>query len=387
MSMSVALVVAAGRGQRFGGGAPKQYQPMAGRPVIRHCLETFAAHPRISAVRAIIHADDRERYDAATAGLSLLDPVIGGADRQQSVLNGLESLAPMAPERVLIHDAARPLVDAGTIDRTLAALDRAPGVIAAVPLADTVKRAAGDLTVAETLDRRQLWRAQTPQGFRYAEILAAHRSQAGAGLTDDAAVAEAAGLPVALVHGAEENLKITTADDLLRAERLLTGAAMEFRTGMGFDVHRFGAGTGVTLCGVRIPHDHGLDGHSDADVGLHALTDAILGAIGAGDIGQHFSPSDPRWRGADSAQFLAFASEQVAALGGRIVHLDLTLICERPKVAPHRQAMVDRIAGILALPSRQVSVKATTTEGLGFTGRGEGIAAQAVATVTLPAAT
>ncbi|WP_119458676.1 bifunctional 2-C-methyl-D-erythritol 4-phosphate cytidylyltransferase/2-C-methyl-D-erythritol 2,4-cyclodiphosphate synthase [Rhodospirillaceae bacterium SYSU D60014] len=387
MSISVALVVAAGRGQRFGGEAPKQYQPMAGRPVIRHCLETFAAHPQISAVRTIIHSDDRERYDAATAGLSLLDPVIGGADRQQSVLNGLESLAPMAPERVLIHDAARPLVDAGTIDRTLAALDRAPGAIAAVPLADTVKRAAGDLTVAETLDRRQLWRAQTPQGFRYAEILAAHRSQAGAGLTDDAAVAEAAGLPVALVHGAEENLKITTTDDLLRAERLLTGAAMEFRTGTGFDVHRFGSGTGVTLCGVRVPHDRGLEGHSDADVGLHALTDAILGAVGAGDIGQHFSPSDPRWRGADSAQFLAFASEQVAALGGRIVHLDVTLICERPKVAPHRQAMVDRIAGILALPSRQVSVKATTTEGLGFTGRGEGIAAQAVATVTLPAAT
>lgn len=388
MTGTVALVVAAGRGQRFGGETPKQYLPMAGRPLMRHCLETFAAHPRISEVRVIIHADDRERYNAAIAGLPLLEPTIGGADRQQSVLNGLESLASMAPARVLIHDAARPLVDVGTIDRTLAALDHEPGAIAAVPLADTVKRIAGDgdFRVVETVDRTHLWRAQTPQGFRYAEILAAHRSHAGAGLTDDAAVAEAAGLPVVLVRGSEENLKVTTLDDLLRAERLLASMAMEYRTGMGFDVHRFGTGTGVTLCGIRIPHDGGLEGHSDADVGLHALTDAILGAIGKGDIGQHFSPSDPQWRGADSARFLAFAGQQVSGLGGRVVHLDVTLICERPKVAPHRAAMVERIADILAIAPRQVSVKATTTEGLGFTGRGEGIAAQAVATVALPAA-
>lgn len=386
MTTAVALIVAAGRGQRFGGEAPKQYQPLAGRPLIRHCLEVFAAHPLIAAVAAVIHPDDRDRYAAAAAGLELLPPAIGGATRQESVLNGLESLEALAPDRVLIHDAARPLVDSAIIDRALAALDRAPAAIAAVPLTDTVKRATGDddPMVAATVDRARLWRAQTPQAFRYADILAAHRSLAGAGLTDDAAVAEAAGLPVALVLGAEENLKVTTPADLSRAERLAAGGPLEFRTGSGFDVHRFGPGNGVMLCGVAIPHDRGLEGHSDADVGLHALTDAILGALGAEDIGSHFPPGDPRWRNADSASFLAFAGERVAGRGGRIIHLDVTLICERPKIAPHRAAMIDRIAAILGLPVGRVSVKATTTEGLGFTGRGEGIAAQAVATVALP---
>jgi 2-C-methyl-D-erythritol 4-phosphate cytidylyltransferase/2-C-methyl-D-erythritol 2,4-cyclodiphosphate synthase len=263
----------------------------------------------------------------------------------------------------------------------VSALDEGPGAIPALPVADTIKRGA-DGVILETVDRHALWRAQTPQAFRYDEILAAHRAAAGRELTDDAAVAEAAGLRVALVPGAEENFKVTTEADLRRAERLLAPAA-DIRCGNGYDVHRFGPGDWVVLCGVKIPHDQGLEGHSDADVGLHALTDAILGAVGAGDIGQHFPPGDPRWRGADSSRFLAHAASLVAAQGGRLLALDVTIICERPKIGPHRAAMVQRIAEILGLDPTRVSVKATTTEGLGFTGRREGIAAQATATVAL----
>jgi 2-C-methyl-D-erythritol 4-phosphate cytidylyltransferase/2-C-methyl-D-erythritol 2,4-cyclodiphosphate synthase len=284
---------------------------------------------------------------------------------------------------VLIHDAARPFVTATIIDRTLAALGDAPAAVVAVPVADTLKRGA-DGSVVATVDRAGLWRAQTPQGFRFADILAAHRQARGASLTDDAAVAEIAGLNVRLVMGADDNFKITTMDDLQRAERLLGADTREFRAGTGYDVHRFSEGDSVTLCGVRIEHSHRLEGHSDADVGMHALTDAILGAIGAGDIGSHFPPSDPQWRGADSARFLSHAAHLVAAKGGCIVHVDVTIICERPKIAPHRAAMVARIAEILGTGADRVSVKATTTEGLGFTGRREGIAAQAAATVALP---
>jgi 2-C-methyl-D-erythritol 4-phosphate cytidylyltransferase / 2-C-methyl-D-erythritol 2,4-cyclodiphosphate synthase len=384
MTSCVALVVAAGSGQRFGSEIPKQYLPLAGRPVIRHALETFAGHPGIDAVRVVLNPDHRPLYDEAVTGLELLPPVAGGASRQESVLNGLESLAALQPDHVLIHDAARPFVTAGIIDRTLATLATSPAALVAVPVTDTLKRAT-EQTVTATVDRRDLWRAQTPQGFRYAEILAAHRRSAGAALTDDAAVAEAAGLTVSLVMGADDNFKITTAEDLQRAERLLGGGAMEFRTGSGYDVHRFAAGSSVTLCGVRIAHSHGLEGHSDADVGLHALTDALLGAIGAGDIGSHFPPSDPQWRGVDSARFLAHAAALVGARGGRVNHVDVTLVCERPKIAPHRAAMVSRIAEILGLAPDRVSVKATTTEGLGFTGRSEGIAGHAIATVALPA--
>ncbi len=302
---------------------------------------------------------------------------------RNSVRNGLESLADLRPDRVLIHDAARPFLTADIVDRTLAALDDTPGAVVAVPVTDTLKRAQGG-RVAGTVDRSALWRAQTPQAFRYADILAAHRQAEGAAMTDDAAVAEAAGLPVTLVMGADDNFKITTADDLRRAERLVGGGVQEFRTGTGYDVHRFAAGDGVTICGVRIAHEQSLEGHSDADVGLHALTDAILGTIGAGDLGSHFPPGDPQWRGANSAQFLAHAAGLVAAKGGRIAHVDVTLICERPKIAPQRAAMIARIAAILGLDEGRVSVKATTTEGLGFTGRREGIAAQAVATIALP---
>ncbi|HEX4570098.1 MAG TPA: bifunctional 2-C-methyl-D-erythritol 4-phosphate cytidylyltransferase/2-C-methyl-D-erythritol 2,4-cyclodiphosphate synthase [Dongiaceae bacterium] len=378
---TAALIVAAGRGYRLGGALPKQYLPLAGRPVLRYSLETFARHPAIDAVRVVIHRDDLELYERAAHGLDLLSPVEGGATRQDSVRLGLESLGEVKPARVLIHDAARPFADAGLIQRMVDALAATPGAIPALPVADTIKRGVEGLIV-ETVDRHALWRAQTPQAFRYSEILAAHRSAAGQELTDDAAVAEAAGLAVGLVQGAEENFKVTTEADLSRAERLLAPAA-DIRCGNGYDVHRFGPGSQVMLCGIAVPHDQGLEGHSDADVGLHALTDAILGAIGAGDIGQHFPPSDPRWRGADSSRFLAHAASLLAERGGRLLSLDVTLICERPKVGPHRAAMVARIAEILGLEPSRVSVKATTTEGLGFTGRREGIAAQATATVAL----
>lgn len=384
MTGCIALIVAAGSGTRFGGELPKQYLPLAGRAVLRHSAETFVRHAAISGVRVVISSEHRALYDTATAGLGLLPPVVGGANRQDSVRNGLESLAELQPACVLIHDAARPFLSPAIIDRTLTALADTPGAIVAIPVTDTVKRGR-DGRVGETVDRSGLWRAQTPQAFRFVDILAAHRAAEGAAMTDDAAVAEAAGLPMKLVMGADDNFKITTAEDLRRAERLLAPGASEFRTGAGYDVHRFAAGDGVTLCGVRIAHDQGLEGHSDADAGLHALTDAILGAIGAGDIGSHFPPSDPQWRGVDSATFLVHAAGLVAGKGGRITHVDVTLICERPKIAPHRAAMVTRIAGILGLEEHRVSVKATTTEGLGFTGRREGIAAQAVATVALPA--
>jgi 2-C-methyl-D-erythritol 4-phosphate cytidylyltransferase/2-C-methyl-D-erythritol 2,4-cyclodiphosphate synthase len=382
MAKVVALVVAAGRGRRFGGDVPKQYQDLAGRPVLRHTLAALAVNPQIDAVRAVIHPDDADLYRDAAAGLDLLEPVFGGDTRQDSVRLGLESLGAFTPDVVLIHDGARPFVDAGTVSRVIAALADHPGAIPAVPVADTLKRGDNGL-VGATVERAGLWRAQTPQGFRYGGILSAHLAAAGEELTDDAAVAERAGLAVALAPGCEDNFKITTAADLERARRAFAGPG-ETRVGTGYDVHRFAPGTGVWLCGVQIPHDFGLEGHSDADVALHAATDAVLGAISAADIGRHFPPTDPKWKGASSDRFLAHAASLVAALGGRIVHLDVTVICERPKVGPHRTAMQARVAEILGIRQDRVSIKATTTEGLGFTGRREGIAAQAAATVWLP---
>jgi 2-C-methyl-D-erythritol 4-phosphate cytidylyltransferase/2-C-methyl-D-erythritol 2,4-cyclodiphosphate synthase len=312
------------------------------------------------------------------AGLDILDPVTGGATRQDSSRLGLESLAEMAPDRVLIHDAARPFIDAATISRVLEALDANAAALPAIPVTDTLKRATGG-----TVDRDGLWRAQTPQGFRYDNIMRAHREGAGAGLTDDAAVAENAGLEIALVMGNEDNMKVTMKEDFERAERLIAGRSGETRIGTGFDVHQCGPGDHVVLCGVRIDSEQGLIGHSDADAGLHAITDAILGAIAEGDIGTHFPPSDPQWRDAASDAFLRHAASLVAARSGRIVNVDVTLICERPKIGPHRAAMTKRVAEILQIDAGRVSVKATTTEKLGFTGRGEGIAAQAVASVWL----
>ncbi len=379
------VVVAAGRGARAGSeGGPKQYRPLLGAAVLTRTLRAFIRHPGIQRVQTVIHADDRALFDAAAEDLAVAVPVIGGTTRQESVLAGLEALAGDSPDLVLIQDAARPFATAAMLERVVAALATHEGAIAAVPVSDTLKRADGE-RIAATVPRAGLWRAQTPQGFRFPAILAAHRAAKGLDLTDDAAVAERAGLSVALVMGDEDNMKITTADDFARAERLLMVRLQDVRTGTGFDVHRFGAGDHVWLCGVRVPHAHGLEGHSDADAGLHALTDAILGAIGARDIGAHFPPNDPQWRGAASDRFLAHAASLVAAQGGAVAHVDVTIICEAPKVGPHREAMRARIAEILKLDLGRVSVKATTTEGLGFTGRREGIAAQAAATVRLPA--
>ncbi|HYE48600.1 MAG TPA: bifunctional 2-C-methyl-D-erythritol 4-phosphate cytidylyltransferase/2-C-methyl-D-erythritol 2,4-cyclodiphosphate synthase [Azospirillaceae bacterium] len=383
MTSCIALIVAAGSGARFGADLPKQYLPLAGKAVLRRSVEAFLRHPLVTGVRVVINPDHRALYDAALAGLDLPEPVAGGATRQASVLNGLEALRDQGPELVLVHDGARPLVDAATITRVVEALAGAPAAIAATPLADTLKRGRDGL-VAATVDRSLLWRARTPQGFRYRDILAAHRSVAGMDLTDDAAVAEEVGLDVRLVPSNPDNLKVTHADDLRRAERLIMMELGDVRVGQGFDVHRFTDGDHVMLCGVRVPHDAALEGHSDADVGLHALTDAILGELSAGDIGKHFPPTDPKWRGADSGMFLRHAAGLVRERGGVIAHVDVTLVCERPKVGPHRDAMAARMAELLEIDVSRVSVKATTTEGLGFTGRREGIAAQAACTLRLP---
>jgi 2-C-methyl-D-erythritol 4-phosphate cytidylyltransferase / 2-C-methyl-D-erythritol 2,4-cyclodiphosphate synthase len=383
MTSIYALVVAAGRGSRFGGTIPKQYLTLGGASVLRHAVAAFAEHPRVCDVLVTIRPEDRALFDNAVAGLRIMLPVAGGLTRQDSVRLGLEALASERPERVLIHDGARPLPDQALINRVIDGLDRAPAAIPCLPLRDTIKRVEGDL-IRTTVDRSGLWRAQTPQGFHYGAILAAHRAAAGRALTDDAAVAEGAGLAPLLVAGSEDNLKLTTSEDLAAAERLLAARQMDVRVGQGFDTHGFAPGDHVWLCGVRVPNDASLAGHSDADVGLHALTDAVLGAVGEGDIGMHFPPSDPRWRGASSDQFLRHAADLVRARGGGIAAVDVTIICERPRIGPHRGAMIERVAAILGISSDRVSVKATTTDRLGFTGRGEGIAAQAVATVRLP---
>jgi len=383
VASTYALIVAAGRGARFGGTLPKQYLALGGTSVLRHAVAAFAAHPRIAGVLVTIRPEDRALFDHAVSGVSVLAPVPGGAERQDSVRLGLEALAAHKPDRVLIHDGARPFPDAALIDRVIDGLDRASAAIPGLALGDTIKRVE-DGHIVETVDRSQLWRAQTPQGFHFDAILAAHRQMAGRVLTDDAAVAEAAGIAPLIVAGSEENLKVTTIEDLAAAERLLAAGQGDLRVGQGFDVHPFGPGDHVMVCGVAIPHEVAPVGHSDADVGLHALTDAVLGAIGAGDIGMHFPPSDPRWRGASSDRFLAYAATLVRERGGAIAAVDVTIICERPKIAPYRDRMIERLAEILEISPGRVSVKATTTERLGFTGRGEGIAAQAVATVRLP---
>jgi len=389
------IVVAAGRGTRALSETPKQYRILGGRIVLARSLAAYLDHPGIDVVQPVIGRDDTSRFAAVAAALGarkLLPPVFGGDSRQQSVLAGLEALAPRAPQTVLIHDAARPLVSAAVIDRVLEGLGSAPACLAAMPVADTLKSEV-DGHVAATLDRQSLWRAQTPQGFRFDAILEAHRAAAAQGeghFTDDASIAEWRSMPALLVMGAERNIKLTTPEDFHTAERLIGNAPArpqeirhEIRHGTGFDVHAFEPGDHVMLCGVRMPYVQALKGHSDADVGLHALTDAVLGAIGAGDIGDHFPPTDMRWRGAESGQFLRHAAGLVTARGGRIVHLDVTLICESPKIGPYKEAMRARLAELAGIDADRVSVKATTTEGLGFTGRREGIAAMASATVEL----
>lgn len=383
--MSIAaLIVAGGSGSRAGDGPPKQYRPLAGRPMLRRALQVFFSHPDISGVQVVIGAGQADFYLAAIEGLDLMAPVPGGNTRQESVRLGLEALAAQRPEHVLIHDAARPLVSPSLIGRVVKALrDGAEAVVPLLPAADSLKQQGAD-GAWSSISREGVYRAQTPQGFRFEQIRSAHNRLASRAATDDIALAELAGMRITAVAGEEINMKVTTAEDFALAERLITGGG-ETRTGLGFDAHRFVPGDHLRLCGVRIAHDRGLEGHSDADVGLHALTDALLGALGASDIGQHFPSSDPRWRGTPSSTFLARAANLVREAGGAIVHCDITLICERPKIAPHVPAMRARIAEILSLDVARVSVKATTTDGMGFTGRGEGLAAQAVATIQLPA--
>ena len=375
-----AVIVAAGRGTRAGPGGPKQYRGLAGRTVLERTLDAFLTHPAIDRVQPVVHGDDMATF--AALGLAhprLAAPVAGGATRQASVLCGLEAMSNDPPSLVLIHDAARPFVSAQTIETVIGAARKHGAAIPVLPVADTLKRLDGERIVA-TVDRDALGRAQTPQGFGYEALLRAHRS-GRPGATDDAALFEAAGLAVHVVPGDPSNVKLTTARDLEEATRMLS--TPDVRVGHGYDTHRLTSGEAVWLCGVRIDHTARLDGHSDADVGLHALTDAVLATIAAGDIGDHFPPSDPKWKGVASDRFLRHAARLVREGGGRITHADVTLVCEAPKIGPHRAAMRDTIAGILELDVARVSVKATTNERIGFVGREEGIVALATATVVV----
>lgn len=377
---TAALVVAAGRSVRAGGDVPKQYRLIGGQPVLAHAVASLRRHEAIGRVHVVVAEGEDARARAALGDVGGDVTIgIGGATRQESVRRGLAQLESAgAPARVLVHDAARPFVPRAMIDRVLGALDEVSGACPALAVVDSLRR--GGSTIEAEVSRDNLWRVQTPQGFRFAELAAAHAS-ASEGATDDAEVLRAAGYAVRLVEGDERAMKVTVPQDFEAAERLMQWATL---SGSGYDVHRFGPGDHVWLCGVAVPHDFGLVGHSDADVGLHALTDALLGALGEGDIGTHFPPSDAKWRGASSDRFLAHAAGLVRAAGGRILHCDVTLICEAPKIGPHRPAMLARLGEILADHAPRLSVKATTTEGLGFAGRREGIAAQALATIRLP---
>jgi|TARA_A100001391_G_scaffold124872_2_gene85115 2-C-methyl-D-erythritol 4-phosphate cytidylyltransferase / 2-C-methyl-D-erythritol 2,4-cyclodiphosphate synthase len=385
----VALVVAAGRGERAGTiGLPKQYRSVAGKPLLTRTLDALLAVKTIDRVIAVIGAGQEEMFaDLGLSDARLAAPVIGGETRQVSVLKGLESLAGQPPDIVLIHDGARPFVDAALIGNVIAALADADGALPVTLVTDTIKRSLDGKTVGGTEDRTQLFAAQTPQGFHFNAIYNAHRRaiEMSDGFTDDAAIAEWAGLSVALAQGNTRNIKITLPDDFERAERMLTeGQTMETRVGSGYDVHAFAEGDAVVLGNIAIPHTARLKGHSDADVVLHALADAIYGALADGDIGKHFPPGEMKWKDADSSIFLEHASELVRQRGGRLVHMDATIICEHPKIGPHVGAMRARIAEIARVSVDRVAIKATTSERLGFTGREEGIAAQAVATIELP---
>ena len=381
------VLVAAGRGLRAGAGGPKQYRTIGGVPVIHRAMEAFSCHPDVFAVQPVVNPDDSAIFTAAVAGLKHEAPTHGGATRQASVLAGLEALAKHKPDIVLIHDAARPFVSAGVISRAIEAASRTGAAIPVVPVTDTIKVTSESGDVEDTPDRARLRIAQTPQSFRFDVILEAHRRAAKDGrsdFTDDAAIAEWAGLTVATFEGDVANMKLTTPEDFVREEARLASLLGDIRTGTGYDVHAFGEGDHLMLCGVRVPHTKGFLAHSDGDVGLHALVDAILGALADGDIGSHFPPSDAKWKGASSDQFLKYAIERVTARGGRVANLEVTMICERPKIGPLRDTMRARIAEISGVDISRVAVKATTSERLGFTGREEGIAATASATIRLP---
>ncbi|MEE1656528.1 bifunctional 2-C-methyl-D-erythritol 4-phosphate cytidylyltransferase/2-C-methyl-D-erythritol 2,4-cyclodiphosphate synthase [Microvirga sp. CF3062] len=393
--MSVAaLIVAAGRGSRAGEGTPKQYRDLQGQSVLTRTIAGFLSHPGVDRILIVIHPDDRDLYEASIAAFAplpsaLLPCVHGGDTRQDSVRNGLEALTISDPDIVLVHDAARPFASPELIDRAIEAARRWDAAVPGTPVTDTIKVIGPQSEVVSTPDRATLRAVQTPQAFRFASLLDAHRKAASAGLhdfTDDGALAEWAELPVHVFEGESGNIKLTHPADFMEAERRLKGSPMRYITklGTGFDVHAFGDGDHVWLGGIKVPHDRGVIAHSDGDVILHALTDAILGALADGDIGTHFPPSDPQWRGASSDHFLAHAVNLVRERGGIVDHLDTTLLCERPRLGPHREAMRQRITEIAGLRLDQVSLKATTTEKLGFTGRSEGIAAQAAATIRLP---
>ncbi|MBR0975778.1 MULTISPECIES: bifunctional 2-C-methyl-D-erythritol 4-phosphate cytidylyltransferase/2-C-methyl-D-erythritol 2,4-cyclodiphosphate synthase [Bradyrhizobium] len=381
------VLVAAGRGLRAGAGGPKQYREIGGVPVIYRAMEAFSGHAEVFAVQPVVNPDDSAMFTAAVAGLKHEPPTNGGATRQASVLAGLEALAKHKPDIVLIHDAARPFVSDGVISRAIEAASRTGAAIPVVPVTDTIKVTGASGQVEDTPDRARLRIAQTPQSFRFDVILEAHRRAAKDGrsdFTDDAAIAEWAGLTVATFEGDVANMKLTTPEDFVREEARLASLLGDIRTGTGYDVHAFGEGDHVMICGVRVPHSKGFLAHSDGDVGLHALVDAILGALADGDIGSHFPPSDAKWKGASSDQFLKYAIERVTARGGRVANLEVTMICERPKIGPLRDTMRARIAEISGVDISRVAVKATTSERLGFTGREEGIAATASATIRLP---
>jgi 2-C-methyl-D-erythritol 4-phosphate cytidylyltransferase/2-C-methyl-D-erythritol 2,4-cyclodiphosphate synthase len=387
MTGVAAVLVAAGRGVRAGADTPKQFRQIGGDIMLRRALLTLVQAPEVGRVQAVIRPEDVKLYEVAAGTLGLPVPVFGGATRQASVRAGLEALAASAPDIVLVHDAARPFATPALIARAIATARQTGAAVPALPVADTVKRVDADGCVAETIDRQQLRTVQTPQSFAFAPLLAAHRRAAQAGrddFTDDAALAEWAGIKVTTFAGEPGNIKITTAEDFARAEATQFAALGDVRAGTGIDVHAFGPGDHVMLGGLRIAHTQTLTGHSDADVVLHAVTDALFGALAEGDIGSHFPPNDPQWKDAASDRFLRFAVERVAARGGRIAHLDITLVCEAPKIGPHRDAMRAKIAEIAGIAVERVAVKATTSEKLGFTGRGEGIACYATATVRLP---
>jgi 2-C-methyl-D-erythritol 4-phosphate cytidylyltransferase/2-C-methyl-D-erythritol 2,4-cyclodiphosphate synthase len=384
---TAAIIVAAGRGLRAGSGGPKQYRSIGGRTVISRAMEPFCSHPQIFAVQPVLNPDDAATFNEAVCDMRYQPPASGGATRQASVRAGLEALAGQSPDIVLIHDAARPFVSAAVISRAIDAAGLTGAAVPAIAVTDTIKLIGDRGHVEATPERARLRIAQTPQSFRYDVILDAHRRAAREGrddFTDDAALAEWAGLTVATFEGDPANMKLTTPEDFVREEARLGAMLGDVRAGSGYDVHAFGDGDHLMICGVRVPHSKGFLAHSDGDVGLHALVDAILGALADGDIGSHFPPSDPQWKGAASHQFLKYAVDRVTARGGRIAHLDVTLICERPKIGQYRDAMRARIAEITGLNLSRVAVKATTSERLGFTGREEGIAAMATATIRLP---
>lgn len=384
-----AVVVAAGRGVRAGGMTPKQYRLVRGAPIIRHALSLFIEHPEIDLVQPVIHRDDAATFAEATAGLKLRAAAFGGATRQSSVRSGLEAIEKERPRIVLVHDAARPFTSSTLVSRAITAAGNGGAAIPGLALTDTVKQVDADGHVVDTLDRRRLRAVQTPQAFPYDELLAAHRRAFIAGrddFTDDAALAEWAGITVSVFAGEDSNVKLTTEEDFARVVADDWAALSDVRAATGYDVHSFADGDHVWLGGVRIPHSRALSGHSDADVALHALVDAILGALADGDIGSHFPPADAQWRGASSDTFLAFAIERVQRRGGRIAHLDITIVCEEPRIGPYRDAMRTRIAELAGVSIDRVAVKATTNEKLGFIGRREGIAAMATATIRLPTA-